>query len=167
MAWAGWIGADGNTYSPQTPMLNDVLPGDSGDLRKDLLTRTADTVYGFNSNVSGSLSVIYDFVSNLHPILTIYDAGGVDTLDLSGYATSSIINLGDGLFSSCNSMTNNIAIAYGCTVENATGGSGDDTIAGNALDNLLIGGKGNDLIEGADGLDWSVYSGKLRISECH
>ena len=160
VAWADWVGADGRTYAPQTPMLNDVMAIQE-IYGKDTTTRVANTVYGFNSTISGALSAILDFSKNLHPVLTIYDAGGTDTLDLSGYNTPSVINLGDGLYSSCNSMTNNIAIAYGCAIENATGGSGDDTITGNALGNCLIGGKGNDVIEGAGGLDCSVYSGKL------
>lgn len=160
VAWADWVGADGRTYAPQTPMLNDVMAIQE-IYGKDITTRVANTVYGFNCNISGSLSTIYDFSKNLHPILTIYDAAGTDTLDLSGYNTASAINLGEGQYSSCNSMTNNIAIAYGCAIENATGGSGDDTITGNALANCLIGGKGNDVIEGAGGLDWSVYDGKL------
>ena len=38
-------------------------------------------------------------------------------------------------------------------IETAVGGSGDDTINGNAYDNVLLGGPGNDLITGGPGAD--------------
>lgn len=160
VAWADWIGGDGRLYSPQTPMLSDVLAIQSL-YGKDPMTRVDNTVYGFNTNILGDLSQIYDFSKNLNPILTVYDSGGIDTLDLSGYSTPSVINLGDGLFSSCNNMSDNIAIAYGCAIENAVGGSGNDVISGNALNNRLVGGRGDDVIDGGRGLDWSSFLGRL------
>lgn len=143
VAWADWVGSDGRLYSPQTPMLSDILAIQTV-YGADTTTRTGDTVYGFNANVSGDLAAIYDFAQNAHPILTIYDAGGVNTLDLSGYSTSSTINLNSGSFTSCNAMTNNIAIAYNTAIQNAIGGSGNDVITGNVLNNLINGGSGQD-----------------------
>lgn len=160
VAWADWIGSDGRIYSPQTPMLNDIL-AIQDVYGADLTTRAGDTVYGFRSTVSGQTEATYHFDLNAHPILTLYDAGGLDTLDLSGYTTTSDINLGAGTFSSCNDMTNNIAIAYGCAIENAIGGSGSDILTGNVLDNVLTGGRGNDVLNGAEGFDWALYSGPL------
>lgn len=157
VAWADWIGADGVLYSPQTPMLNDIMALQSM-YGAETTTRTGDTVYGFNSNVSGNTRDIYDFTLNLYPILTIYDAAGTDTLDLSGWTTDSIINLAPGSYSSCNSMTYNIAIAYNCDIENAIGGRGNDTITGNALANLLDGGSGNDILFGGAGSDRFIAS---------
>jgi Ca2+-binding RTX toxin-like protein len=152
IAWADWVGRDGRTYSPQTPMLNDVLAIQT-IYGADTTTRTGDTVYGFGSNVSGSMAAIFDFTVNANPILTIYDAAGVDTLNLSGWDTNCTINLAPGSFSSGNSMTNNIAIAYSCFIENAVGGSAADQITGNALANRLDGGAGNDSLFGGDGDD--------------
>lgn len=149
VAWADWVGADGKTYSPQTPMLSDVLAIQS-IYGADLSTRTGNTVYGFNSNVIGDQSAIFDFSKNANPILTIYDAGGSDTLDLSGFGTASTINLNAGSFSSCNAMTNNIAIAYNTAIENAVGGAGNDLITGNLLNNL---------IDGRGGRDTAAYTG--------
>lgn len=160
VAWADWIGSDGQTYSPQTPMLNDVL-AIQDVYGADLTTRVGNTVYGFHSNVTGLTEQIYHFDQNKHPILTFYDAGGVDTLDLSGYTATSEVNLGAGTYSSCNNMTNNMAIAYGCVIENAIGGAGDDILTGNAFGNQLTGGRGNDVLNGADGLDYAHYSGLL------
>ena len=49
--------------------------------------------------------------------------------------------------------TNNLAIAFGCLIENATGGQGNDTLIGNAANNTLLGGAGNDLLIGGGGND--------------
>lgn len=146
VAWASWT-ANGTVYSPQTPMLNDILTIQN-IYGANTTTRTGNTVYGFNSNITGSLSAIYDFTQNEHPILCLYDAGGNDTLDLSGWATDSTINLNSGTLSSCNGMTNNISIAYNCAIENLSTGSGQDSLTGNALANHLIAGLGNDLLQG-------------------
>lgn len=160
VAWANWVGDDGKVYSPQTPMLSDIQ-AIQAIYGADLKTREGDSVYGFNSNLTGETASIYNFFQNAHPILTIYDAGGIDTLDLSGFLTPSTIDLQSGAFSSCNSMTNNIAIAYSSTIENAVGGAGNDWIMGNASSNILTGGRGNDSITGGGGFDWAVYSGSL------
>ncbi len=50
----------------------------------------------------------------------------------------------------------NIAIAYGAKIENAIGGSGDDVMIGNALDNVLKGGDGLDVIRLGGGDDTFV-----------
>ncbi len=63
----------------------------------DLTTRTGDTVYGFNSNAGRD---VYDFAVNTMPVISIYDAGGVDTLDFSGWNSNSYIDLNEGAFSS-------------------------------------------------------------------
>lgn len=160
VAWADWTGANGVTYSPQTPMLSDVATIQF-IYGADTATRTGNTVYGFNSNVSGSMASILDFTKNANPILTIYDAAGTDTLDLSGWNTPSTISLEAGQFSSCNDMTNNLAIADGCLIENSIAGGGADTIVGNAIANRLQGNGGNDALKGGGGLDWAVYRGSL------
>ena len=102
-------------------------------------TRSGDTVYGFNATESGS---IFDFTSNSNPALSIWDGGGTDTLDVSGFAQDQIINLSAGSFSNIGGLTGNLSIAFGATIEHATGGSGNDTITGNDAGNVLIGGSG-------------------------
>jgi serralysin len=113
-------------------------------------TRTGNTIYGFGSNADRS---VYNFATNTHPVLTIWDAGGIDTLNLSGFSTASRIDLNPGAYSDCDGMTTNIAIAFNCFIENATGGSGNDSITGNALANILKGNAGNDTLVGGDGND--------------
>lgn len=154
--WADWV-KDGEVHYAQTPMLNDIMA-----IQKiygaETTTRTGDTVYGFNSNISGSAAQFFDFDNNENPILCIYDSSGSDTLDLSGFSTKCSISLVAGSFSDCNEMTNNISIAYKATIENAVGGSGNDLILGNALANILTGGGGGDTLNGAAGTDVALYA---------
>lgn len=82
----------------------------------------------------------------------IWDAGGNDTLDGSAISSSMTINLNAGAFSSVG-KTNNIAIAFNVTIENARGGSGADIIYGNAASNQIFGNAGNDTIYGSAGND--------------
>jgi serralysin len=152
VAWADWVGADGRRYSPQTPMVNDVM-AIQAMYGVETTTRTGDTVYGFNSNVTGAMASIFNFAVNRNPILTIFDSAGIDTLDLSGYTTGSVIDLAPGAASSANAMTLNIWIARTADIENATGGAGADRISGNALVNVLIGNGGNDQLFGLGGND--------------
>lgn len=60
-------------------------------------------------------------------------------------------------FANSNSLylgKDNLAIAYGVTIENAIGGNGNDVLIGNAADNTLRGGAGNDQLNGGAGSDW-------------
>ena len=148
VAWGKWD----QGYDPQTPMLDDIMVMQSA-YGASTTTRAGDTVYGFHSNITGSEASIYDFNTNQHPILCIYDSSGNDTLDLSGYTTASKIDLNPGAFSDCEGMTKNISIAYTAIIENAVGGAGNDTILGNGAGDKLNGGAGNDTITGGAGND--------------
>lgn len=66
-AWADWIGKDGVHYSPQTPMLYDIY-AIQRIYGVETTTRTGDTVYGYNSNITGTLGAIFDFTRNANPI---------------------------------------------------------------------------------------------------
>jgi serralysin len=178
VAQADWTAANNVEYFPQTPMLNDVMAIQSM-YGTSTTTRTDNTVYGFSSNITGASASIFDFSINQNPILCIFDSAGTDTLNLSGWNTPSTLSLEPGVFSSCNDMTNNIVIAYGCVIENATGGGGNDVIHGNSSANLLdggagndqidaglgndtlTGGTGNDTLDGGDGSDTVVFAGSF------
>lgn len=153
VAWANWKGSDGTEYSPQTPMINDVMA--IQNIYGAATTRSENTVYGFDTSISGRLGEIYNFSQNLNPILCIYDSGGMDTLNLSGYSTNSTVDLIGGVdhFSSCNNMTNNIEIARNVVIENATTGAGADTLIGNSVANILSSGAGDDVLRGYAGND--------------
>ncbi|MEX3011303.1 M10 family metallopeptidase [Hoeflea sp. TYP-13] len=145
-------GGTGWKYA-QTPMVHDILTIQA-IYGADTTTRTGDTTYGFNSTAG---KAIFDFSQNATPVLTIWDAGGTDTLDLSGFSQRAIIDLTPGSYSSVggvsNTMTNNLGIAHNTWIENAIGGSGNDTIGGNDLANTLQGLGGNDVLNGGNGND--------------
>ncbi len=135
---------------PSAPMLMDILAIQQV-YGANYSTRSGDTTYGFN--VSQDVSAAFNFALNQQPIVAIWDGGGIDTLDLSGYGVDQQITLVAGEFSSVGGLTNNLAIAYGAQIENATGGAGNDAIAGNELANSLIGGGGSDTLSGGAGDD--------------
>ena len=55
--------------------------------------------------------------------------------------------------SNIGSFIGNLTIAAGTVIENAVGGTGNDSIRGNAANNLLDGGSGDDTLLGGDGDD--------------
>jgi serralysin len=139
---AGWSHA-------ATPLLHDILALQAV-YGADMTTRTGDTVYGFNSTAGRAA---FDFTININPVVAIWDAGGVDRIDASGFDTDQVIDLGAGAFSSIGHMTRNFAIAYGATIEQGVGGGGDDQLRGNSADNLLTGNGGIDTLRGYGGGD--------------
>lgn len=194
----------------QTPMLHDIYVIQQ-KYGADPTTRVGNTTYGFNSNAGRD---VFDFSLNGAPNVAIYDAGGIDTLDFSGFNASTFIDLHAGSFSSAaqaapsidvingnraalqelsgqtfapvtqasvNATLNsyqtvianaiaadtgvtgvranaydNIAIAYGTTIENAIGGSQRDVLWGNEVANRLEGRGGDDVLNGYEGADTLV-----------
>ena len=113
-------------------------------------TRNGDTVYGFNSTETD----VHDFSQFTRaPSISIYDTGGTDTLDFSGYSQEQRIDLNAETFSDVNGLAGVISIARGTTIENVIGGSGVDTIKGNSTNNTLTGNAGNDVLHGGAGAD--------------
>jgi serralysin len=111
---------------------------------------SGNSVYGRNAT-AGSL---YDFANySTAPAFTIYDTGGSDTLDASGYGVNQTINLNAEAFSSIGGMSNNISIARGVVIEGAVGGDATDSILGNAGGNRLFGNAGADTLDGGAGND--------------
>ncbi|MBB6305186.1 M10 family metallopeptidase [Rhizobium leucaenae] len=136
-------------------------------------THSGDTTYTF-SPTTGEMFI--DGVGQGKPgenliFLTVWDGGGNDTYDFSNYTTNQSIDLrpgssslmsfmqsaylGDGHFAQGNVYN---ALQYNgdsrSLIENAIGGSGNDTIIGNAANNTLKGGAGNDWLKGGTGNDW-------------
>ncbi|WP_305987529.1 M10 family metallopeptidase C-terminal domain-containing protein [Roseibium sp. MMSF_3544] len=114
-------------------------------------TRTGNTTYGDNAN-SGDLM---DEISSLDARIsfTIVDDGGTDTLDFSSESANQVIDLNEEAISNVRGHTGNLQIARGSVIENAIGGSGNDTLVGNLRNNVLEGGVGNDHLEGGAGND--------------
>ncbi|ESQ88931.1 hypothetical protein ABAC460_14210 [Asticcacaulis sp. AC460] len=106
---------------------------------------------------------------------TIWDGNGIDTYDFSNFTGNQSINLGAGAWSTMNTAQlvdlrpldggvnvagpGNIANALlynndtRSLIENANGGSGNDTIYGNQAGNTLDGNGGNDYLSASTGND--------------
>ncbi|MCA0872342.1 pre-peptidase C-terminal domain-containing protein [Seohaeicola saemankumensis] len=105
-----------------------------------------------SSNTTGSGAGYY----------TIWDTSGTDlmrylgtadaTLDLRA-ATLEYEVGGGGFISYVDGVIGGRTIANGVVIENATSGSGDDTLNGNAMGNRLDGGQGDDTLNGLEGDD--------------
>ena len=137
-------------------------------------TNSDDTVYSFDPN-SGEMFVNGKGQGQPGAnriFRTIWDGGGKDTYDLSNYKTDLTINLAPGassVFSKAQLAELNYyeVVDHGAVpiyasgnlynalqyqgdsrslIENAFGGSGNDTIYGNAADNYLKGNGGDDLM---------------------
>lgn len=85
-----------NLAFASTPLVHDIA-AIQAIYGADLTTRSGNTVYGFNATAAAD---VYDFAVNTRPVLSIWDAGGTDTLDFSGWNTDSVIDLNPGAFSS-------------------------------------------------------------------
>jgi serralysin len=198
MSYRSYVGGPLTGYTneqygyPETYMANDILALQTL-YGANYTTQSSNTVYTWSpttgqefingvgqladgGGVGGSANRIYE---------TVWDGGGVDTFDLSNYTTDLSINLNPGASSVFSTTqlaylgnghyaSGNVYNAYlynGDTrslIDNATGGSGNDTIIGNAIANVLkggagndtiTGGGGNDTIDGGAGTDTAVYSG--------
>lgn len=143
------------TVYAQTPMIEDIA--------------AIQYLYGANTSYNTSDDV-YSFDPTIPFIQTLWDAGGNDTIDVSNFTQGCFINLAEGSLSNITILSDtdgwvvpdpdsvyngveNLGIAYGAVIENATGGSGNDELWGNEIGNTLIGKQGNDILYGKGGDD--------------
>jgi serralysin len=130
----------------------------------DFRTRHGDTTYGHNSNVAGYLGQLFGAAfdgDDVAPLIyrddrfafTIFDTGGIDTINLASVTAAQKISLIGGTASDVNGLRGNMLIAHGVLIENAIGGQGDDQVIGNRMANRINGVEGNDSIEGGRGAD--------------
>ncbi|MCO6418545.1 M10 family metallopeptidase C-terminal domain-containing protein [Siccirubricoccus sp. KC 17139] len=150
------------TLYPSGPMLYDIA--------------ALQLLYGANMATNAGATT-YAWAADARILETIWDGGGIDTIDASNQALPSVIDLRDGHFSSIAMRlteaerrleipawasaaptpgydgVDNLAIAFGAVIENAKGGAGDDHLIGNAVANLLEGNGGADTLDGGAGDD--------------
>lgn len=149
------------TVVPSTPMVGDIL--------------AIQYLYGANTRANSGNDV-YDFDPSVPFYKTLWDTQGHDTLNASRFTQPCLIELNAGAYSSLGFQSNwdqyaklswssvpdkatfydgthNLGIAWGVVIEDALGGSGDDTLVGNTANNLLEGGAGDDSLDGGLGDD--------------
>lgn len=124
-------------YYPTSLMLNDIA--------------AIQYLYGVNTSYQAGNNT-YSWAANTSIFETLYDAGGTDTIDASNQTQGVLINLTPGEWSQIGKAFWNgqsdvrdcLTIAYGCTIENATGSNYNDTLFGNSANNILDGRYGDD-----------------------
>jgi len=145
----------------------------SGPMALDIAAIQA--IYGANTNYAAGDSVYYlprtEGVGTYWS--TIWDTGGVDTISNAGSSGDSTINLREvspseilswsphvsyGHTGSATIVVGGYAIASGVVIENAVGGTGNDTLIGNSSFNTLEGGGGADRLFGGKGNDRLVVN---------
>jgi len=149
-------GSFGGIYA-SAPLLDDIAAAQLA-YGANTTTRAGDTVYGFNANAGRDWFSAASASTKL--VFAVWDAGGTDTLDFSGYKVAQTIDLRPGYFSSVGGLVGNVAIALGATIENAIGGTAADVINGNTAANRLTGGQGADTLDGGLGMDTAIFAGK-------
>lgn len=140
-----------------------------------------DTIYGVGTNISASISDIWNTFSTYAGVsaYTLVDGSGYDTLDVSNFTANQLINLAPSQLnsttpsiSSIGGKTGNLTIAAGTIIEAAKGGSGNDSFYGNAAANAFHGNGGNDsfydsfgsdVYFGGDGGDWLYFSESIDL----
>jgi hypothetical protein len=149
-------------------------------------------LYGVNAD-HNSGDTVYTFTGSLGdaPFMdTIWDTGGINTLDLSASDRWQVIDIRQGglshiihnsgsldALSGIPSGSDTYMIAYGSDMHNVITGNGNNIIIGNELDNIITGGTGNDWIRGMGGNNilrggagndtyvWALGDGHDRIQE--
>ena len=100
-------------------------------------------------------------------VMTIWDGGGINNIDVTALSTKTFINLNSGTFSAIGTDTNssderstdlNVGLSRDSIITNARGGSASDYIVGNNLNNVLEGNNGADVLDGGEGND-DLYGG--------
>jgi len=177
MTYRSYVGADGAYLeNEQWGYAQSLMMYDIAALQHlygaNYSTRVGNTVYRWNP-ATGQEYI--DGVGQGTPggnriFMTVWDGGGNDTYDFSNYttalsvdlapgqwsrvATSQLAELGNGRFARgniANAMTHDGDSRS--LIENAIGGSGNDTIVGNVAANSLNGGAGSDRLNGMQGND--------------
>ena len=146
---------------------NDILIGNSlnnllaGGVGNDNLFGLGgnDTLYGQGGNDSldgGVGNDVYAFNTNTKLNSdTVTDSTGIDLLTFVGSTASVKVDLSLTTPQDVNGLGGNLTLtlASATSIENLTGGSGNDTLTGNTLNNLLQGNAGNDSLAGDGGSD--------------
>ncbi len=126
----------GTQYYPTTPMFTDIAAAQRLYGAPTQSALSGGQIFGFGNNTGLQA---YDFTINTEPVVTIYDTGANNTLDLAGFSTSATIDLRPGDFSSAAGMIDNIGIYPGVAVDTAIGTTGGTTFWVNGASDTLIG----------------------------
>jgi len=158
----GWHTQPGVPFGqpPASVFLNRGAEGTPGSLDIALLQQK----YGANPTANAGDTVYLLDPANAPGthFEAIWDTSGNDTIVHNGSAAAQIdltaatldySPTGAGVVSFVDGVYGGYTIANGVVIENATGGSGADSLIGNAAANVLTGNGGDDILLGRDGND--------------
>ena len=120
---------DGFDYNPTGLMSDDI--------------KAIQYLYGAKDTSKGD--DVYKFVKDGYEAFTIHDTGGFDTIDVSTFAKSPLIDLREGAVIGAGIKA--MVIDKGTIIEKAIGTAGIDTFIGNAANNTFDGGVGIDTVQ--------------------
>lgn len=114
-------------------------------------------MYGANMNTRIG-NDRYGFSATQQVNMTIWDAGGIDSIEFGNQSAGVTISLLEGTYSYfCKdpfTLTSSIlGIAYGAVIENCDGSEFNDSVTANNASNQLRGGGGDDSLYGMEGND--------------
>ena len=139
-----------NTGHYTAPLLIDFNDDDNLEL---VISQQDDQLFHIENNGDiDNPEYITEFISK-PTTFTLYDTGGVDTIDFSTDPDDQVINLKPEGISDVYGLTGNMTIARDTWIENAVAGAGNDVLKGNTLGNELEGNSGDDRIYGYAGAD--------------
>ncbi len=147
----GWVSPFGANVSTTTGSQAGPMALDIARLQQ---------LYGATSANTGDNT--YTLTAAAGSYRAIWDTGGTDTIQFSGTQAANIdlraASLttafgGGGWVSYVTGFHAGWTIANGVVIENATGGSGADTLIGNDVANVLTGNNGDDTLTGNGGAD--------------
>lgn len=126
---------------------NDTLTGDASE--NTLSGGAGDDTLNPGANAGGTIDLL--------------DGGtGTDTASFAGYVagvTATLNGTADG-----SATVGGLAIASLRSIENLTGGAGNDILTGDANANVLDGGLGDDILDGGAGIDTVAFSGSAGVT---
>jgi Ca2+-binding RTX toxin-like protein len=172
MTYDTYPGAQGNTDDYPTTLMQDDIATLQYIYGANYHSNAGATVYSWSPTTGEEFINGAGQGANVHDkiFMTVWDGGGTDTYNFTNYTTRLSIDLrpGDWSITDPNQLAylgdnhfarGNIANALlyqgntASEIENANGGTANDRIVGNDVNNVLRGGAGADTLYGLDGND--------------
>jgi Ca2+-binding RTX toxin-like protein len=143
---------------------NDTLDGGAGTDLADYSADTSGVTVDLVAGAANGSSIGSDTLASIENVTagsgndmflaavagnnSFAGGGGNDTVSYAGDSQGVVASLISGSANGAAIGTDSLS-----GIENLTGGQGNDTLAGNAIDNKLNGGAGNDVLDGGSGDD--------------
>ncbi len=107
-------------------------------------TLTGNSLNNILTGGVGNDTYVFDADATLGSDIISETGSGIDTVDFSGTTTQAVaVNLSNAAAQVVNAKLT-LTLSSGSAIENAIGGTLNDTLTGNSLNNTLSGGSGND-----------------------